>query len=368
MTSNPSSPINALHPSVVDQVDPDFARVYTEHQAHRLRADQVSYEEFNRDRGRYAFPTSKAALPAPEVASAAFHTVPVRSYADEPGFGGRDAAEIRVQVYTPLPAAVARAGLERAGRVPALVNYHGGGFVLGGLDSDEGLCRKLCDGLGIVVVNVEYRLAPEYPHPAQVTDGWDAYRWTVDKAEQLGIDPQRIAVSGLSAGGCIAASVSWLASQSELPVPALQVLIVPVLDARYVPPSGSCDAATVPYKSYVDYEYAPMLPLHRLVWFYNLWLGEGAIREKRANDHLASPILAELNDRFAPVVIYSGQIDPLLSEGEAYCKKLQEAGISAQHKVWKGQGHPFTQWDAEVPAAREFMKECMADLTAAFSK
>lgn len=348
---------NALHSSVVDKLDPAFRDVYTRYQAPRLRADQVPYEVYKKDPQKYTFPVSNVKAPSPEVASNRIYSAPVT----EP------AGEIDVQVYVPTADAIAQGGLERDGLLPALVSFHGGGFVIGGLDSDEHLCRNLCQGTGCAVVNVAYRTAPEYPHPTPLTDSWDALKWTFQNAEELGIDRSRIAVGGLSAGGCIATVLAILARDEPLlPQLALQLLIVPVIDARYIPIKGSCDPLKTPYRSYVDLEFAPMLPLARLQWFYNLWLGTDENRARKAADYRASPIVAESLAGLAPASIHCAEIDPLVSEGIAYHEKLLLAGTPSNIKIYKGQGHPFSQWDGVVPAANEFSDDCIAALQKAF--
>lgn len=358
-SNDASSIVNPIHPSIVDKLDPVFAEIYNRYQAPQLRADQVPYEVYNRDREKYTFPTAKVSGESPDVASNKIYKVPI---SNPPG-------EINVQVYVPTPDAIASSGLERDGLLPALVNFHGGGFVIGGLESDESLCRKLCQRVGCIIVNVAYRLAPEYPHPIPTTDSWEALKWTFQNADNLKIDPTRVGVSGLSAGACIAAVLALLARDDpSLPRLAVQLLIVPVVDARFIPKEGSCDPAKTPYKSYIDFEFAPMLPLNRLIWFYNLWLGTDEGRAERANDFRASPILADSHANLAPAVIRCAEIDPLVSEGAAYHEKLTAAGTPSKLKIYKGQGHPFGHWDGVNPTSKEFVDDCVNELKAAFAK
>ncbi|KAI1389705.1 alpha/beta hydrolase fold protein [Hypoxylon trugodes] len=351
--------VNPIHPSVVEKLDPHFTEIYMRYQASRLRADQVPYEVYNKDRPKYTFPTDKVAGNSPDVASNKIYKFPVSN----------PVGEIAVQVYVPTQDAITNGGLEKDGLLPALVNYHGGGFVIGGLESDVSLCRKICQRVGCIIVNVDYRLSPEHPHPIPLTDSWEALKWTFKNAATLKIDPSRVGVSGLSAGACIAAVLALLArDEPGLPRLALQLLIVPVIDARYIPIEGSCDPAKTPYKSYIDFEFAPMLPLNRLIWFYNLWLGTDEGRTANANDFRASPIVADSHANLAPAIIRCADVDPLRSEGVAYHEKLTAAGTPSKVKIYKGQGHPFPHWDGENPVSKGFVSDCVDELKVAFVK
>jgi acetyl esterase/lipase len=202
--------------------------------------------------------------PYPEVGRVQIYQIPVT----EP------AGSIAVQVFWPSEAAIAKGGFAtKDGKLPAHVDYHGGGFVIGSLKSDESWCRQACEAVGCIVLNVDYRLAPEFPHPVPLMDSWAALKWAFANADELGIDTSRISVGGLSAGGQISAALSIMARDDpSLPPLVLQILIVPCVDTRFIPLEGSCDPS-VPYESYIKNEFAPCLPLNRLRWFYRLWLG-----------------------------------------------------------------------------------------------
>jgi acetyl esterase/lipase len=120
---------------------------------------------------------------------------------------------------------------------------------------------------------VDYRLAPEYPYPAQIWDSWEALKWVFANSSKLGVDTSRVSVGGLSAGGHLAAVVALMARDDpEIPPLKLQLLVVPAVDARWIPIEGSCDPVKVPYETYISCERAPCLPLARMVWFADLWL------------------------------------------------------------------------------------------------
>jgi acetyl esterase/lipase len=131
----------------------------------------------------------------------------------------------------------------------------------------------VCQAVGCLVLNVDYRLAPEFPHPVPLEDSWTALKWVFEHARELRVDTFRVSIGGLSAGGQIAAVLAILArDEPKMPKLVLQMLIVPVVDTRFIPLEGSCDT-DVPYESYIKNEFAPCLPLNRLRWFYRLWLG-----------------------------------------------------------------------------------------------
>lgn len=332
-----------------------------------MAAHHVPYEVYNQDRPKYSLPAAQLEGDIAKAESVTLIKIPVTT---PPG-------EIAIQVIKPTADAIAAGGLKKEMTsgglllLPAYIDYHGGGFVIGNLETDLGFCQNVAQHVGCVVVNVDYRLAPEYPHPTPTQDSFDALTWVVRHADELGIDASRLAVGGFSAGGCLAAAVAMMArdwdGDGRLPPLKLQLLVVPVLDCRYVPEEGRADAQTVPYESYVRLDKAPCLPMARIVWFYNLWLGKGDERIKNANDFRASPMVASSLANLAPASIHCAELDPLVDEGKAYCEKLNAAENSrASIKVYSGVGHPFAHWTRELPAAREFHQDAYKALTEAF--
>ncbi|EFX00403.1 alpha beta hydrolase fold-3 domain containing protein [Grosmannia clavigera kw1407] len=347
--------VNPIHPSVEGMLSEQTKNIYNQYQSRRLRADQVRFADYDLDRARYAFPRAEVASPFCPVGETTVHRVPVT----EP------AGEIELQIYRPTSATP-------GALLPLYVDYHGGGFVLGSLADDDPLCRQVCQGAGCIVANVAYRLAPEFPHPVPTTDSWTALCWLVAHAADLGVDPSRIAIGGLSAGGCIAASLAQMARDDvTMPPLRLQALIVPVLDARYMPVVGGfaetgSTSSKPPYDSYLSCEFAPMLPIARLVWFYNLWLGTGPDRDQRAADVRASPITAPSLSGLAPASFHVAEVDPLRSEAVAYHDLLLNAGVPSQFHLYKGTCHPFGQWDGKLDAGKEFIRDLSEALKVAF--
>ena len=225
---------------------------------------------------------------------------------------------VPVRLYRPKDAPAAAA-------LPALVFFHGGGWVIGDLETHDVLCRQLTAGAGIAVVNVDYRLAPEHKFPAAVDDAWTATRWVAAHAGELGIDAARLAVGGDSAGGNLAAVVALMARDAGGPALGLQVLIYPVTDV------GGETA------SYADFAEGFMLTRESMRWFIDHYLA----RPEDAADWRVSPSRAPSLAGLAPALVVTAGFDPLRDEGEAYAKALRAAGVSVDYVCYGGMVHGF---------------------------
>lgn len=241
------------------------------------------------------------------------------------------AGALPLRIYTP------------SGRAPfpVLMFFHGGGFVIGDLDSYDGICREICDGAGCIVVSVDYRLAPEHRFPAAVEDALAAFRWAVREAEALGCDPSRVAVAGDSAGGNLAAVVAQLATRGGGPSPALQVLFYPVTDVSQKHPS---------YRLFADGFF---LTEREMDWYRSHYLPA----EEAARDVRVSPLLAPDLRGLAPAVLLTAGFDVLRDEGEAYARRLAEAGVPVRHRRHASLIHGFCNATGVSRPARAAMDE-----------
>lgn len=252
------------------------------------------------------------------------------------------AAAIPARVYTP----------EGRGPLPVLVYFHGGGWVLGSLDTTDGICRALANGAGCIVVSVDYRLAPEHRFPAAADDALHATQWVAANAASLGGDPKRIAVAGDSAGGNLTAVVAQMARDRGTPALAFQLLIYPVTDANF---------ETVSYRDNAD-DY--LLTRDAMRWFWDHYVPDAA---ERSNPY-ASPLRASSLKGLPPALVITAEFDPLRDEGEAYAARMREAGVPVTLTRYNGMVHGFFGMAAVLDQARTAIDDSSAALRAAFSK
>ncbi len=225
-------------------------------------------------------------------------------------------------------------------RPPLILYFHGGGWVLGSLDTHDGTCRELAQASGAAVLSVDYRLAPEARYPAAAEDCHAACHWALAKAEDLGVDASRMAVAGDSAGGNLAAAVSLMARDRGGPDLRHQLLIYPVTDA---------DFSTASYAANGGGEY--FLSTGAMRWFWDHYLGETAPEAAPLARLLHRPDLAGL----PPATVITAQYDPLRDEGDAYAARLADAGVATDHHVAPGMIHGFFGMTAAVPDAGQWM-------------
>jgi acetyl esterase len=237
---------------------------------------------------------------------------------------------VPLRLYTPVAAG--------GSALPALVYFHGGGFVLGDLDCFDSICRALADSSGCRIVSVDYRLAPEHPFPAAVEDCFAALKWIESNAASLGIDPNRVAVGGDSAGGNLAAVISQLAQANNGPHIALQMLIYPITTMRPDSPSSFAFSPTI-------------LRGPAINWFYSHYVPDGG--EDHTDDPRLSPLRSEDLSGLPPAYIVTAGFDPLHQEGVAYADKLKSAGVKVRHIDYPTMIHGFFSMPGLIPLAGE---------------
>jgi acetyl esterase len=229
------------------------------------------------------------------------------------------AGSIPARIYTPLNPRTAN------GLSPCLVFFHGGGWVIGDLDSHDVVCRKLADEGRMIVISVAYRLAPEHKFPAAIDDAISATAWIADHANELKIDASRLVVGGDSAGGNLAAVVAIAARDGNGPALAGQLLIYPATDFALSHPSHR------------EPETSILLTHSVIRWFRDHYLNGPA----DIDDWRASPVRATTLAGLPPAYVLTAGADPLRDEGDEYAKLLKDAGVPVTSRTFPGQFHGF---------------------------
>ncbi|KAJ3551599.1 hypothetical protein NM688_g4613 [Phlebia brevispora] len=221
---------------------------------------------------------------------------------------------------------------------PAFIFFHGGGWTLGSIDTENAFSTNMCKGASCVVVSVDYRLGPEQPYPAAVEDAEEALRWVYTKGKsELGVNPERIAVGGSSSGGNLAAIITHIAAMSTPPIPLVfQLLVVPVTD-------NTASTSGVPYLSWKENANTPALSPAKMLWFRNNYSPNEEDWKKWDNSPIFAP---EETFRKAPPAWFAvAELDILRDEALAYAVKLRNAGVQADVKIYKGAPHPIMAMD-----------------------
>jgi acetyl esterase len=285
-------------------LDPDAAAVYKAAQ----EAGRPAYETLTAPEARAYYAQARFATnpEAPELARVAPLSIPAPHGA------------IPARIYVPKE-------LRRHdGLSPALVFFHGGGWVIGDLDSHDVVCRKLAVEGALIAISVEYRLAPEHKFPAATDDAIAATKWIAANARELGIDAARLSVGGDSAGGNLAAVVTLAARDGNGPAIAGQVLIYPAVDFAMT------------HGSHSEPETSVLLTHSVIRWFRDHYLGGADIHDWRA-----SPARAASLASLPPAYVLTAGADPLRDEGDEYAERLKQAGVPVTYKHYPGQFHGF---------------------------
>jgi acetyl esterase len=246
-----------------------------------------------------------------------------------------DAGDIPARIYRPDSTEAS---------LPTVVFVHGGGFVIGDIETHDNQARTICAGSDAVVVSIDYRLAPEAPWPAAVHDAHAAVRWAADNIDDLGGDPDRLAVAGDSAGGNTAAVVALLC-RDDGPQLAAQLLIYPSTDFD---PEAS-------YQSRVDNAEGYFLTADDMTWFRDHYAGSAD-----HTDPLLSPLEADDLTALPAAVVVTAEFDPLRDEGEAYAAALSAAGVDVDLQRYDGMVHGFFDMGALAPGAQVATDDAVA--------
>jgi acetyl esterase/lipase len=252
------------------------------------------------------------------------------------------AGTIPVRLYWP----------EAPGPLPAIAYYHGGGHVIGSLDTHDLIARNLCHGGEALVMSVDYRMGPEHKFPAAVEDSWAALLWLHANAAHLGADPGRLGVHGDSAGANLAAVAALLARDAGGPLLRLQSLIYPVGDYTLSAPS---------YETFA--EGYGVLTKGAMKWFRRHYLG----RPEEAEDWRASPLRAASHHGVAPAIIVAAECDVLHDDGTNYAAALRQAGVAVEYREYAGMIHGFFGMVPGVDDAMAAQREVAAAFRRAFT-
>jgi acetyl esterase len=248
------------------------------------------------------------------------------------------AGQIPVRVYTPT-----------AGRkLPGLIYFRGGGFILGTLESSDRVCRDLSHLSGRVVVSVDYRLAPEHPFPAAVDDAYAATKYVLEHAGEFGIDDGQVAIGGESAGANLATVTALKLRQSGAPPLTFQLLVYPLVDLHDESPS---------MREFADGHF---ITSDLLAYFADHYFG--TTQDRRHED--ASPLNADLRG-LPPTFVLTAECDPLRDQGEAYARKLADAGVRVTHKRYEGMIHPFFSLAGIIDGGKTAIADAAAALRTA---
>lgn len=240
--------------------------------------------------------------------------------------------EVPVRVYTP----------HGSSPRPAMVYFHGGGWVVCNLDTHNVVCSAIANRSGAVVVAVDYRLSPEHKFPAAVIDCYAATSWVAQNAARLGVDPKRISVGGDSAGGNLGTVVALRSRDEQGPEIALQVLVYPVTDL-----------STFDTPSYEEFAEDHRLTKVAMEWFRCHYLR----REEDGRNPHASPLLAPDLSGLPPALVITAECDPLRDEGEAYAKRLEQAGVPVTCTRYEGMIHPFFSLSGAIPRGLDAIQQ-----------
>jgi len=236
--------------------------------------------------------------------------------------------------------------------LPALIYFHGGGWVIGDLDTHDVVCRTLANGARCAVFSVEYRKAPEAPFPAAVDDCFSALTFVSSNSSSLKVNSKQIAVGGDSAGGNLSATIALMARDAGGPAISFQLLIYPATDQQLGHPS-------------IDGNGEGYLLTKKVMIYFR---GHYLPREADWRDWRASPLLAKSHAGLPPAFVMTAGFDPLLDEGRAYAEKLKKAGVPVEYREYSDMVHGFITMGRVLDTANTALADCAQALRKAWGK
>lgn len=249
-----------------------------------------------------------------------------------PGPGG----SLRLRVYRP----------SRSANLPVVMYLHGGGFVLGDLDSHDGICRRIARGASAIVVAVDYRLAPEHPYPAPLDDAEAAFDWLTENVETLGGDAERVAISGDSAGANLATAVCRRLRDKGRRLPKAQILVYP------------CTDLTRSHTSIKTFASGYYLDRRMLDWFMDHYIAD----EERQTEADASPLFSDDLTYLPATAVVTAGFDPLRDEGAAYARSLRDSGVDVRYRCEDSMVHGFLNMAALAPTCDAALTRVVRDI------
>ncbi|CUM63815.1 uncharacterized protein PRCAT00001399001 [Priceomyces carsonii] len=336
--------INPIHPSMIDKMDPDFIKLYNEHVANTpnkpidLPLLRKNYSKI------YSYGTG----PSPDIKDV-----------KDIHFKSSDGYNVRLRVYTPN-------GVKDNVKLPVHIDFHGGGWGLGDLDTESHIIKHYVELAQIAVVDVDYRLVPEHPFPTGLKDCFEAVKYVYNNADELGFKETSISIGGVSAGGNICLAISHLCRDIGLHLVAC-IAGTPQVDDIL----SYQRAEDSPYPSNSECQFAPTLNWSRLKWFDDLkWMSLSADEATRLSQlkdigWFKSIITAPNFSNLPKTVIFTAGCDPMRDEGEAYGVKLIQHGNEVVFKRYPGVPHPFMHMDADLWQASDYIKRTAFELALA---
>ncbi|KAH7926463.1 hypothetical protein BV22DRAFT_1032839 [Leucogyrophana mollusca] len=322
----------AIHPDILPRLDPEYVTQHNIHIAPRVAPHTLPWDPSIR-----LHPAVPGGSPVTKVGS-------VRDIALQ---------NCKMRVFTPESQAPAEGW-------PVFIYFHGGGWTLGSIDTQNSFASRQCKEHNCLSICVDYRLAPEHPYPAAVEDAVEALQWVHQNGKaELGANVNVIAVGGSSSGGNLAAIIALKATQFTPPIPiTFQLLVVPVTD-------NTASSSGDPYPSWKECKDTPWLNVGRMMWFRHNYLPNEADWNKWDSSPMFAP--DDLLAKVAPAWVGVCELDILRDEGIKYGERMQSLGVKVDFDIYKGAPHQIMSMDGVIEIGRKMVQDATDTLGAAFA-